>query len=114
MCNCRSSVPTHGRRPPRWPNASSRPSAARFCVSKHPFTRFHALIMTSFTLRQLDRTRQTGSARLGASWYAPMRGAASQAGVIGITIGEFKSVGGRDSRPQDRVGAVTVSGESAP
>lgn len=114
MCNRRSSVPKHGRRLPRWPNASSRPSAARFCVSKHVLMRFYALIMTSFTLRQLDRTRQTGSARLGASWYAPMDGAASQAGVIGVTIGEFKSVGGRDSRPQSIVGAATGSRGSTP
>jgi hypothetical protein len=70
--------------------------------------------MTSLTLRQLDRTRQTGSARLGASWYAPESGAAGQAGVIGITVGEFKSVGGRDSWPQDIVGAVTVIGGSTP
>jgi hypothetical protein len=70
--------------------------------------------MTSLTLRQLDRTRQTGSARLGASWYAPASGAASQAGVIGVTIGEFNSVGGQDSWPQDIVGAATVIGGSAP
>jgi len=76
--------------------------------------RFHTLIMTSPSLRQLDRTRQTGSARLGASWYAPMDGAPSQAGVIGVKIGEFKSVGGRDSRPQDRVGAAIGSGRTAP
>jgi hypothetical protein len=70
--------------------------------------------MTSIMPRQLDRTRQTGSARLGASWYAPMSGAASPAGVIGVTVGEFKSVGGRDSWPRDNVGAVTVSGGVTP
>jgi hypothetical protein len=43
-----------------------------------------------------------------------MDGAASQAGVIGVTIGEFKSVGGRDSRPQSIVGAATGSRGSTP
>ncbi|HMA25712.1 MAG TPA: hypothetical protein VKP00_16985, partial [Gemmatimonadaceae bacterium] len=61
--------------------------------------------MMSFTLRQLDRTRQPGSARLGASWYAPVQGAQSQVGVIGVTLGETNSIDGQDSRPTSIGGA---------
>ncbi len=74
----------------------------------------HTLIMMSFTLRQLDRTRQPGTTRLGATWYAPMSGAASPAGVIDVTSVELGSVGRRDSRRQSIVGAVTVCGGTRP
>lgn len=109
MCNRRFLVLTHGRRQPRWPNASSRPSAARFFVSKTRFTRVYSLIMMSFTLRQLDHTRQPGSARLAAGWDVPMTGASSSVGVIEITFGELTAKGGRDSRSRNRVDAGTGS-----
>ncbi|HEX8946073.1 MAG TPA: hypothetical protein VF785_23260 [Gemmatimonadaceae bacterium] len=68
--------------------------------------------MTASTLRQLDRTRQPGFARRGASWYAPVEGAQSQAGVTNVRRNEFSSIDGRDSWPTSMSGAVTVSGGS--
>src|SRR4051794_22123351 len=109
MCNRRFSVAVHGERPSRWPNASSRPSAARFVGSKHVFKRFYSLIMISLSLRQLDRTRQPGFARVDARWYAAM-GGASQASVMNITVKELKAIGGRDPRSQRSIGAGTEKG----
>jgi hypothetical protein len=68
--------------------------------------------MTAFTLRQLDRTRQPGFAQRGASWYAPVEGAQSQAGAKNIRRSEFSSIDGRVSWPISISGAVTVSGGS--
>jgi hypothetical protein len=106
MCDCRFSMLPRGKRPPRWPNASSRPSAARFFISRRLFTRFYSLIMMSLSLPQLDRTRQPGFARVGASWYAPV-GGAGRAGVIDITFSEIKTVGNPDSQSPKIIGAGT-------
>lgn len=76
-------------------------------------TTFNSLIMMSLSLSQLDRTRQPGFARVGASWYAPM-GGAGRASVIDITFSEIKSVGNPDSQLQDIIGAGTESEEFTP
>jgi hypothetical protein len=80
-----------------------------FSFPKHVFTRLYSLIMMSFTLRQLDHTRQPGSARVAAGWNAPMTGASSSIGVIEITFGELTAKGGRDSRSRNKVDAGTGS-----
>jgi hypothetical protein len=69
--------------------------------------------MTAFTLRQLDRTRQPGYARLDAGWSAPAIGAAKRMRVIGVTFAEFSSIDGRDAWPGGSSGAVAVSRECA-
>jgi hypothetical protein len=79
--------------------------------------RFHALIMTSLTLRQLDRTRQPGFAQRGASWSAPVQTARDESSSIGgidVAFGEYKSIDGRDSRPSSKSGAGAVSGAFTP
>ena len=65
--------------------------------------------MTLLTLRQLDRTRQPGSARVGAGWYAAM-GGTSRVGVMDIMFSEGRAIGGRDSRSQRSIGAGTGKG----
>ena len=70
--------------------------------------------MTLLTLRQLDRTRQPGSARVGAGWYAAMTGAKSPGSVIDITFDEVQAMGGRDPRSQNNFCAGTVVGGFTP
>jgi hypothetical protein len=117
MCSCRCS--RHGAVHDYLDgNFIESPSAARFVVSRPRlphFTRFHVLIMMALTFRQLDRTRQPGFAQRGASWSAPLQAGASSSGdVIGVTFEQYKSVGGRDSRPTSKSGAVAATGGFTP
>jgi hypothetical protein len=67
-------------------------------------------IMTTLTLRQLDSTRQAGSARLDASSCAPVGAFANRIIVVGAAPTEFVPWRGRDSQPDHVIGAATGSG----
>ena len=92
------------------PDRSRGQSEARFSFRLCTVNGSESHIMTTLTIRQLDRTRQAGFARLDASSRAPVGAFANRLDVTGVAPSEFVPWRTQDSQPGHIIGAATGTG----
>lgn len=73
-----------------------------------------SMSLMTMTLRiPLERTRQPGSVRFGASWRAAV-GVASSSDYAAMVTRNSQQGDARDTRPLDTIGAAAAVGERTP